>query len=153
MKTDQFTSRLFLLAIFIFAIGAIGAALTSVQQPKNQALVAYSVTGINAKSTGATTIFTTEGERFHPLFVVAEITAASALTVGATVSVGTNSASFNNIMAASVTGTTINNMLPNALSALTDSVAPGTAVKVNVSVGAVGTSGTMSVTVIGFYSN
>jgi len=123
------------------------------QQPKNQALVAYSVTGINAKSTGATTIFTTEGERFHPLFIVTEITAATSLTIGATASVGTNSSSFNNIMAASVTGTTVNNMLPNALSALTDSVAPGTAVKVNVSIAATGTSGTLSVTVIGFYSN
>jgi hypothetical protein len=142
-----------ILTFILAALIGLNLQPSHAQQPKNQGLVAYSVTGVNAKSTGATTIFTTEGERFHPLFVVAEITAASALTIGATVSVGTNSTSFNNIMAASVTGTTLNNMLPNALSALTDSVAPGTAVKVNVSVGAVGTSGTMSVTVIGFYSN
>jgi hypothetical protein len=123
------------------------------QQPKSQSLVVYTVTGLNMKSTGATTIFTTEGERFHPLFCLAEITAASSLTIGASVSVGTNSSTFNNILAASVTGTTVNNMLPNALSALTDSVAPGTAVKANISIAATGTSGTLSVSVIGFYSN
>lgn len=122
------------------------------QQAKQQNLVAYVVTGVDIKSATSTTIFTTdEGGRFHPLFVVVELTSASSLTIGGTASVGTNASSYNNIMPAAVTGTTLNKMLPNALSALTDSVAPNTAVKLNISIAATGTSGTLSCTVVGYY--
>jgi len=115
-------------------------------------LVRYTLTGINIKTTGATTVFTTDnGPRFHPLFVIFEITTAVALTIGATLSLGITSVAFADIAAAVVIGTTANKMLPNALSALIDSIPPNTDVKVNVSIAATGTSGTARVDIIGYY--
>ncbi len=119
---------------------------------KTQGLDHYILTGVDLKTTGTTIVFTTDsGRRFHPLFVVFEVTAATAITIGATVSLGITSAAFADIVAAVVVSTAANKMLPNALSALLDSIPPGTDVKVNVSVAATGTSGTMRVDVIGYY--
>lgn len=122
-------------------------------EQKNANLVSYSITGIDLKATGATTIFTTDsgGDRFHPLFTLIEVTAQSGLAIGSTYSIGTNASSYNDILTSAVSGITSNKMLPTAMSALTDSVAPGTAVKINISVAATGTSGTCSASVIGFY--
>lgn len=146
------TTNRVLAVLLAFALALAFASRPQAQQLKSHGLVVYSVTGVDVKTSGATTIFTTDGgARFHPLFVIVEIASASALTIGGTASVGTNSATYNNVLAAMTTGTTVNSMLPNALSALTDSIAPSTAVKLNLSVAATGVSGTLSVTIIGAY--
>lgn len=117
-----------------------------------QNLTRYTLTAVDLKTTGATTVFTSNtGARFHPLFVVFEVESATALSVGATVSLGVTAAAYTDVVAGVTVGTTASKMLPNSLSALTDSVAPGTAVRVNVSIAAIGTSGTFRVDVIGYY--
>lgn len=120
----------------------------------HQDLIRYTVTGIDAKTVANTAILTTPAGagNFHVALVIVEMTAANSLTVGATISVGTNSATFNNIIPA-----TVGQIVLNAYAALmpvagTVSVPPGTLVNARVSVGATGTSGTVSVTVIGYYS-
>lgn len=141
------------IVIAVLLIALVFAVQPRAQQLKSQSLVTYTVTGIDAKTVAATTLFTTDGgARFHPLFIVVEVTAATALTIGGTASIGTNAATYTNVLAALTTGTTVNSMLPNALSALTDSIAPGTAVKFNLTVAATGTSGVLSVVVVGFYA-
>lgn len=145
----------FFLGIGLLALtgGLFGSSYVRGYEQKNANLITYVVTGIDLKTTGATTIFTTDsgGDRFHPLFTIIEVTAQSGLAVGSTYSIGTNASSYNNILASAVSGITSNKMLPTAMSALTDSIAPETAVKINISVAATGTSGSCSVSVIGFY--
>lgn len=118
--------------------------------------IRFSATGINAKNTGATTIGTTpnNGKQFIVTRVIVECTAASAISVAPVVSVGQNSASYNDIataVAALVVGAnTVNIAAP--LAGVAVSVAPNTAIKANVSVAATGTSQTLNVHVEGFYS-
>lgn len=110
---------------------------------------------IDFKTTGATTIFTTENgtERFHPLYVCAELTAATSVSVVPTISVGTNASSYNNILTATaLTNFTAANKMQNyPISVLVDSVAANTAILVNVSIGATATTCTGKVAVIGYY--
>lgn len=119
--------------------------------------VRISKTGIDLKTTGAVTIFTTENgtQRFVPTAIIVEITAAVSITVGATISAGITAASYNDIMAATVlTGVTaVNNMLafPALASAVVTSVPANTAFKINVTVAATGTSQSARVDVIGYY--
>lgn len=119
---------------------------------KVQDLVHHKLLGVDAKTTGATTIFTTDvGRRFRPLLTSFEMTAANTITVGATVSVGITASAYSDIISASVVGTTANKMLPFPPATLIDSIAGGTDVKVNVSVAATGVSGTFRVDIFGYY--
>lgn len=108
------------------------------------------------KSTGATAIQTSENgtQRFMPLQVIIECTAASAIVGAATISVGTNASSYNNLLAATaLTGVTAaNNMLGfNLPLVATSSVAANTAINVNVTLAATGTSQVARVDVLGYY--
>jgi len=112
--------------------------------------------GIDGKTVANTTLFTTENgtERCYPVLAIVEATAGSVITVGPTVSIGTNSATFNNILAAtSMTLVLLTNTMQVSLATgvLPSSVAANTAVTVRVSVGAVGTSQTLRVTLLGYY--
>jgi hypothetical protein len=119
----------------------------------HQDLIRYTVGGINIKNTGATAVLTTGAGagNFHITQALLEVTAANTLTVGATLSVGTNSSTWNNIVPATVLGTAANQMTPLPPAALTLSVAPSTLINANISIAAIGVSGTASVTLIGFY--
>jgi len=117
---------------------------------------AFSTGGIDAKATGATTIGTTRdsGERFVPLYVVVELTAAAALTIVPTISVGTNGASYNNLLVATaLTGiSATNNVVILAIPpSVITSVPPGTPIKVNITIGATATTATVRVDVVGYY--
>lgn len=108
------------------------------------------------KSTGATAIQTSENgtQRFMPLQVIIECTAASAIVGAATISVGTNASSYNNLLAATaLTGVTAaNNMLGfNLPLVATSSVAANTAINVNVTIAATGTSQVARVDILGYY--
>lgn len=119
-------------------------------------LQVISVSSINGKTTGATTIFTTEnGARaFHPLIIVIECTAASAITVPLSLSIGTNSATFNNIVAiTAATGLTATaTQFPIHLAVSTAVVPANTGVSLNITTAATGTSQTIAVHIVGFYS-
>jgi len=115
---------------------------------------------VDAKSAASTTMDITEnnGKRFVPLFVVAELTATSLITVGPSFSIGTNSTAFDNIMAITATGITATNAILNKLAlgngaagTNTLSIAANTTVTLKVTTGAVGTSGTLRVDLIGYY--
>jgi hypothetical protein len=111
---------------------------------------------IDAKTTGATKIATTENgsQRFIPKTVIIELTAATAVTVVATLSVGTNSATYNNILAATaLTGlSALNNIVMIHLPATAiSSIAPNTDIYVNVTIGATATTANIRVDVDGYY--
>jgi len=112
------------------------------------------VIGIDGTETGSTLIVTTNPSdgKFYPLKVGFSLTAVSVPISVCTVSVGTNS-TYNNILVATVlTGlTTLDDFLVFDISALTPSVAASTDIKVNVSVGAVATTYTFKVMLIGIY--
>lgn len=115
----------------------------------------FTVTGINTKTTGATVVGTTENgtQRFVPTHIIAEVTATSAPLTAASVSVGTNGASYNNILAITpLTGlTTVNTLLIIPIVLAVGSIAANTAINVNVTTAITGTSQSVRFDVIGYY--
>lgn len=147
-----------LAALAIASILLLIGVLTSTRAttPGDGGLVRVSKHGIALTATGAITLFTTEsnsGRRFHPMWIIVEVTDADAITVAATCSFGTNDPDYNNVLAAAaLTGlTALNRESKQALSAATDSVAPSTDVKVNVTVAAVATTCTARIDAVGYY--
>lgn len=116
----------------------------------------FALTNVNGKTTGAVTIDTVDGSnRFYPTSVLFEVMAATLITVPPTVSVGSNSPSFNDIVAAtSLTGLTALNktVVMNLTAAAFTSVAAGGTLGINVTVGATATTCTLKVMVVGFYA-
>lgn len=113
------------------------------------------VTGVDAKTTGSTLIGTTDSTlRFRPVRAIFEITSATAVVGVATVSVGTNASSYNNVLVASaLTGlSTVNTSLIFNLSlAVLTSITVSTGIYVNVTIGATATTCVFKVSVIGDY--
>ena len=110
---------------------------------------------IDAKTTGSTLLFTTKSnERFYPTSITMEVTAASVIVGVCTLSIGTNSATYNNILAATaLTGMTAANKVVsmNLTSLVIDSIAASTGVYVNITVGATATTKTIKITIHGYY--
>src|SRR3990172_4451377 len=111
------------------------------------------VANIDAKVVGDTTVFTTAPSfgRFYPVLVRIVLSAVSGLVTAPTVSVGTNSPNFNNIMGATpmTTLTAANDFFAFLLSSVAPSVAASTAIKCRVSAGATATTYTIAAHVIG----
>jgi hypothetical protein len=112
--------------------------------------------GIDGKTTGATLITTTENgvRRFYATAVLFELTAVAVLIGVCTASVGTNGATYNNLLAATaLTGVSVvNNMLRLPIGAVAvSSVAPNTDVYINITIGATATTYTIRAVVEGFY--
>src|SRR5882762_3602360 len=115
----------------------------------------------NALATGATVLTTIENgtQRFVPVFFHLEVkTLTGVVGTGATFSVGTNASTYNNILAAQTTGTTLLGSLNglqqyNILTISTaGSIAPNTAINVNVTIAAIGpTVYTLRPDIIGYY--
>lgn len=119
-------------------------------------LTNLTVTGINAKTTGSTAAGTTmDGSlRFFPAFVLVECTAASSVTGVCSISVGSNSGSWNNIIPiTSQTGVNAANifLVTNVAGAIS-SIPPNTPIDVDITTGATATSQTISVSVYGYYA-
>lgn len=116
----------------------------------------FSVSGINATSTGATLVGTTLGgsQTFHPLFVVFKMINANTIAVVPIVSVGTNSAIYNNVLAlTTLTGLTSTGvMLPSNIVAAIGSIPASTGIFVNIGTGATATTATLEVHVFGYYN-
>jgi hypothetical protein len=109
--------------------------------------------GIDATTGGAVSLFTTEnnGRRFIVVSINVVCTAANTASVGASVSIGTNSASYNNIVAIAATSLTSANTFLG-LTILPVSIAPNTAVKVNITTPAIAISQSLRVDLVGYYS-
>jgi hypothetical protein len=116
-------------------------------------IVCFQKDGLDVKTTGATSLFTTpdNGKSFVPTRYIFKLNPSEAITVGPTISLGTNAASYNNLKTGSPACTTAlpNNSVPAAGNF--PEIAPGTQVFANITSGATGTSGTMSVQVYGYY--
>lgn len=112
-------------------------------------------TGIDLKTVAATKIGTTEiGKRFVPCFIVIEIIAISGSVSVATGSVGTVADSYNDTMSATpLTGLTSVNKFLNITIASSKSIAGGTDIYYNVSVGAVATTSVGRVDIMGYYAD
>lgn len=119
----------------------------------------YSATGVDLKTVASAVIFTSEASlgRWITTDIIVEITASSAITVEATISVGTNAATYDDVLPASVqTGLTaanrFNHFYPSsAIDGVVTSVAASTGLRYNVSVAATGTSQTANIHILGFY--
>ena len=121
---------------------------------KTNDIVRYSVAGIDAKTTGNTTLFTTDpGRVFVPIAVVAYCSAATAITVAATITIGTNSTAYDNLVASSIlSGLTAAGLFTTPVYTLgATPVAPGTDVVLKIGTAATGTSQTIEIDIIGFY--
>jgi hypothetical protein len=109
-------------------------------------------TGINLKTVAATTLYTVPASRKAVITeAIVHVTAATTYTVGATVSVGQNSATYNDIIPA----TALLALAADNADELLDTnpfvvVAASTAIKMDVSVGATATTATAQVILIGF---
>ncbi len=117
-------------------------------------LYVSTLTGIDGKTTGSTEIDTTSASlRFVPMFIQIEPTTATAVVVPSSISIGTNSPNYNDILAiTALTGLTSSNiMLQLTPAALSSSLAASTGVFVKVTTGATATTFTLRVSILGFY--
>lgn len=118
-------------------------------------LESFSLIGLNAKNTGATLIGTTENgtQKFHPVFTLMVCNSGTLITVVPTVSVGTNGATYNNLIAATSMAamTAAGNMAQPALTATYGNIAANTGIFINVTIGATATTCLVDIHVFGFY--
>lgn len=111
------------------------------------------VSGINAKSTGATLIGTTlPGMRFVPFKIGVEATVLTGASTGPTFTIGTNASSYNNILS-STTWSPVDEFQFNlyGFSSGTISVAPSTGIYIDITSASTSTSFTLRVTLRGVY--
>ena len=121
-------------------------------------LVCIETTGVSLKALATTAVGVTENgtRRFYPLWVVVSCDAATAITIGASVSVGTTNA--NEILGITVLTSvlTANQLLtvmaPSPTTPPQASIAPNTTLNVKVTTAATGTTQTATVRVFGFYN-
>jgi hypothetical protein len=110
---------------------------------------------MNFKNTGATLLMTTEnGTRsFHVTGVTIQSVAASAITIAATMSIGTNSSFYNNIVASTLlTGlTAVSTDYPVSLITAIGAIPANTGIYANVGTAATGTSQTGNIVILGYY--
>ncbi len=115
----------------------------------------FTKTEINGKTTGAIKIGTTENgtQRFHALFVVVKTTSVSLFISAGSLSVGTNSASYNNVLPITLlTGmNTVNMVLKTDMVGAVNDIAPNTDIYVNITTGFLATTAIIEVTVFGYY--
>lgn len=122
---------------------------------ENLSTAFHYVTSVNMKATGATSLGVVPSgcNQFVPTAVTIVCMTADTVAVVAALSIGTNSASYNNILAIStLTGlTTANQCFTVPLVAVATSPAAGTEIFVKVTTGATATTQTANIYVTGFY--
>lgn len=119
-------------------------------------MTGYYLNTFNAKNTGNTIFFTTpsSGFRFFPTHIIMSVLFATSISSGASISIGTNGSSYNNILAnTSFSGlTTANNYQVVQLSGILNAIPVNTSGYLNVNTAAIGTSITMSCVIVGSWS-
>mgnify|MGYP001562302960 CR=1 FL=1 len=115
----------------------------------------FSKTNISAPSTGATLIGTTENgtQKFYTLHILVSVRTANTILAVATCSIGTNGATYNNILpATALTGLTAANMyLRSEILTATGSVNANTEIYVNITVAATATAKQIDLHLLGYY--
>ncbi len=133
--------------------GVFGNVITSQLQSSTNQLSKYSAT-VNATSSGNTLIFTTASTtRFVPTSITISLNAVSGLSLVATVSVGSNASSYDNISSATLlTGLSVlNNIFRPSISSTGPTIAPDTPVYCRVSIPSTASTYQLIVTVVGYY--
>lgn len=130
--------------------GTIG---TTRYQLDNQGIILISTTtGINAKSTGTTTLYTVPaGKTFIPMSAMVRCTAASAITVGPTLGIGV-AAGEDDIYASTAINalTTTAKIFSFSTIGMSVSVAAAGVVKVGIDTASTGTSQTIAIDLMGY---
>lgn len=119
--------------------------------------IAYAAKDVDLKTVAATTITTTRADlgRFVVISAWVLCKTVSGLVTAATVSIGQNSATYNDIVGAGAIAAALsvaNLYVPLTLVAAPISVPASTAIKGNVTIGAVATAMTGDFWVVGFYA-
>lgn len=124
----------------------------------NSALICGARGSVDLKTAAATTLNTTRqgsGIQFMPMYILVRMDTASALaTIAASISVGTNSTSFNNVLAISALTGVLNlgNYLLIPLTTALTAIAEGTAITAKVTTPLTSTgTGVATVAVLGMY--
>jgi hypothetical protein len=123
-------------------------------------LAVYAVSNIDGTVlNGTTKIFTTDASsgRFYPTSIVCECVSTSGFVVVPSVSIGTNSASYNNVLAITVlTGSGAANLYvgstPTGIIAGGGSIPAGTDVVLKVTTAATATTFVIKAIIMGFYA-
>lgn len=119
----------------------------------NSRVQVFSLTGIDGKTTTSTLIFTPTST-FTPSQVFFELTSVSGFVSVSSISIGTNSASYDNILPISVLAgmSGLNNVLLLSISSVISSVSANTGIYINVTAGAIATTYTIKCSIMGFYN-
>lgn len=113
------------------------------------------VSSVDGKTAASTTIGTTEaGGRFVPLYANIQLQSTTGFAVVASLSIGTNSTNFDNILPiTALTSVSSANLMINVpLVAVISSVAPSTAISVKITTPATATTYVLRVTLVGWYN-
>jgi|ERR1043166_1370814 hypothetical protein len=123
--------------------------------------IRYSVieaNNIDGKTSGAVTVGTANGggasQSFYPVHILIIAHTITALITPVTISVGTNSSTYNNLLAATLLSSSLNAtnlMQVLSLAAASPVIAHNTDIKVNVTSIAVGTTYTFDIKIFGWY--
>lgn len=107
---------------------------------------------IDGTTTGPILLLTPSGN-FTPIMINFEVVSTTGFLVVASCSIGTNAASYNNILpiSALIGAIAAANILNFSLLSLISKVASGTGIYVNVTTGATATTYVLKITLIGFY--
>lgn len=133
------------------------SSAASTWAPLTRELVKTSSVIIDGKTTGATTIYTLEGSgtlNFYPTQIVIRPVTITSATLKPTFSVGTNSTAYDNIAAGSLINgvTTLLGITSSPMNASSSpALTGGTVIKANVTIGALATSYTFKIDVLGYY--
>lgn len=127
--------------------------------PLTRELVKISTVVIDGKTTGATTIYTLEGSgslNFYPAQIVIRPVTITGATLKPTISVGSNASSYDNIATGSMLNT-VTSLLgitsqPQNVST-SPALAGGTVIKANVTIGALATTYTFKIDILGYYAS
>ncbi len=129
----------------------------SVWMASSRTVVKKSSVTINGKNTGATAIYTLENAsvNFFPIMIVPRVVNISGVTTAPTVSIGTNSTSYNNIATGSLLSSVLATLSVGSgapyMAPYSPSLSGGTVIYANVTIAAVATTYSVVYDIIGYY--
>lgn len=131
-------------------------SITSKILKKGQIGILSTVTGIDAKTTGTTTLYTPSGNSVVPISFIFRVTSASGVTVNPTLGVGVNGAA-DDLMPSDILSFVLTTAgqfgtyyINSSFSFPTAIVPSGTAIKLGIDTGATATSLILTIDVIGY---
>lgn len=111
------------------------------------------LTGINGKTEQPTLFFATDTGNYRPTHLIIDLTSVSDLVTSATISVGTNAQSYNNLLSDTLLNllSSGSNSIVIPITGLIPDIAAATEIYINVGVAATATTYVFNTTLVGFY--